>query len=76
MSSIVHARLDAETRRILEVLRRRTGWNDSEIVRRALRALDGSMVRPGRREIVGVGRFESGIPDLGSDEGHLEGFGR
>jgi hypothetical protein len=72
---IVHARLDADTRRILERLRRKTGLRDSELIRRALRALDETAVgRPPR--IVGVGEFSSGVGDLASNKRHLEGFGR
>jgi hypothetical protein len=74
---IVHARLDPESRRILDRLRRRTGLNDSEIVRRALRALAGMELAPKRRpRAIGLGKFESGVPDLGSNAAHFEGFGR
>ena len=76
MSEIVHARLDAETSKLLARLRRRFGWRDSEIVRRGIRALAGSETPPRTRKIVGVGRFESGVDDLGSNEEHLAGFGR
>lgn len=74
-SAIVHARLDADTQRILERLRRRTGLRDSELIRRALRALDAAAV-PGASRIVGVGKFASGIGDLASNKRHLDGFGR
>ncbi len=74
-TSIVHARLDADTQRILERLRRRTGLRDSELIRRALRALDDTVV-PGSSRIVGIGKFSSGVGDLASNKRHLEGFGR
>ncbi len=76
MSKIVHARLDDDSRKVLSRLRRHTGWNDSEIVRRGIRALAGLTLTPARKDIVGLGAFESGVPDLGSNEEHLEGFGR
>jgi hypothetical protein len=73
--TIVHARLDPETRRILERLRRRTGQRDSTLIRRALRALDAAELRLGARRIVGLGAFASGVDDLGSNDEHLRGFG-
>lgn len=76
MSDIVHARLDPETRRLLERLRRRFGWNDSETVRRALRAFAEAELPGRRRPVVGLGAFASGIDDLGSNPDHLDGFGR
>lgn len=76
VGEIVHARLDAATRRLLARLRRQLGCNDSEIVRRAIRTLaDAELPRRGR-PIIGVGQFESGYDDLGSNEEHLDGFGR
>lgn len=74
--AIVHARLDPETRRLLSRLRRRTRLGDSEILRRAIRALATEELKPHARRIVGVGRFASGKPDLGSNRSHLAGFGR
>jgi len=76
MSDIVHARLDPETQRLLARLRRQLGLNDSEIVRRAVRALAESELPRRRRPIIGLGEFESGGDDLGSNEDHLDGFGR
>jgi hypothetical protein len=73
---IVHARLDPETKRLLSRLRRRTRLGDSEIVRRAIRALAEVELRPSRPRIARVGAFASGVPDLGSNEKHLQGFGR
>jgi hypothetical protein len=73
---IVHARLDAETKRLLVRLRRRMRVGDSELVRRAIRALADAELRPRASRLVGVGRFASGIDDLASNPEHLEGFGR
>lgn len=74
---IVHARLDAETGSLLERLRRQTGLQDSELVRRAIRALARRTTAAAPRvEIVGVGAFASGVSDLGSSKAHLAGFGR
>lgn len=78
MTDIVHARLDENTRRILRRLKRRYGWSDSEVVRQGIRALSDAESTPQDRcnQIAGLGKFESGIPDLGSNKVHLRNFGR
>ena len=78
MTDIVHARLDEATRKILRRLKRRYGWSDSEVVRQGIRALNESEMTPQDRckQIVGLGKFESGVPDLGSNKDHLRDFGR
>jgi hypothetical protein len=76
MGKIVHARIDDETRKLVEQVRRQTGWPESEIVRRAIKALACVTVAPGRRKVIGQGRFASSVADLGSNKKHLDGFGR
>lgn len=79
MSDIVHARLDEKTRRIMRRLQRRHGWSDSEIVRNGIRALgDRELLPPGKGavRITGLGKFASGVDDLGSNKKHLDDFGR
>jgi hypothetical protein len=76
VSDLVHARLDPETAELLARLRRRFGWTDSEVVRRGIRALSDAQLPARRRAIIGLGEFESGVDDLGSNREHLEGFGR
>jgi hypothetical protein len=72
---LIHARLDPATARVLRDLQRQLGWNGSRIVREGIKSLSG-LVSPGhRRRIIGLGKFESGIPDLGSNKAHLKGFG-
>jgi hypothetical protein len=75
MSRVIHARLDAETERMLRRLERRFGWTDSQVVREGIKVLNGLLAR-GPRRVIGLGRFSSGIPDLGSNKAHLKGFGR
>lgn len=75
MSRMIHARLDAETERMLRRLEQRLGWTDSQVVREGIKVLNGLTAR-GRRRVMGLGRFCSGIPDLGSNKNHLKGFGR
>ena len=76
MSRVIHARIDEETDKTLKELRRRLGWNDSNIVREGIKALSFMLVPTRGRRVVGLGLFESGIPDLGSNSEHLEGFGQ
>ena len=76
MPRIIHARLDSRTEKLLLDLERRLGWNDSKIIREGIKVLDSLLVSRGPRRIHGLGRFRSGIPDLGSNKAHLEGFGR
>jgi hypothetical protein len=76
MAKVVQARLDDETDGILKDLRRRTGLSDSELVRRGVRSLAALSPYASGVRFVGIGRFSSGVRDLGSNKGHLEGFGR
>ena len=76
MSRIIHARLDVQTERLLRQLERRLGWNDSQVVREGIKALNVLLVPKRSRQIVGLGRFRSGIRDFGSNKAHLRGFGR
>jgi hypothetical protein len=75
MAKIVQARLDQDSEALLQRLRRRTGLSESALVRRGLALLEASE-RRGRSRIVGLGKFESGRRDLGSNKRHLRGFGR
>jgi hypothetical protein len=76
MARIIHARLDEHTERLLRDLERRFGWSDSQVVREGTKALNVLLVPRRTRQIVGLGRFRSGVPDRGSNKAHLEGFGR
>jgi hypothetical protein len=76
MSRIIHARLDVQTERLLREIERRLGWNDSQVVREGIKALNVVLGPRRPRQIVGLGRFRSGIRDLGSNKVHLKGFGR
>ena len=76
MGSAIQARLDDRSRKRLAVLVRELGWSPSQIVREGLRVLEASYLRRKKRGIIGLGRFCSGVPDLGSNKKHLRGFGR
>lgn len=58
------------------MLVRELGWTPSQVVREGLRALEASYLRRKKRGVIGLGRFCSGVPDLGSNKKHLRGFGR
>jgi hypothetical protein len=74
MSRMIHARLDPDTERMLRRLEQHFGWSDSQVVREGIKILNGLTLR-GRSRVVGMGRFSSGLPDLGSNKSHLKGFG-
>ena len=76
MSSIVQARLDPETKKMLEGLVHRLGWTQSQVVREGVRLLAACRPASPKRRIIGIGRVDSGIPDLGSNKKHLKDFGR
>jgi hypothetical protein len=75
MQRTVQARLDRESQLVLARLVRNWGWSPSRVVREGLRLLSAAQEGTGKK-VVGVGKFSSGIPDLGSNKKHLRGFGR
>lgn len=75
MKTSVQARLDPESQVALEVLERRHGWSASRAVREGLHLLMRQQSGSAARKMIGVGMFDSGIPDLGSNKKYLEGFG-
>jgi hypothetical protein len=76
MKANVQARLDRRSQLALQRLVRRLSWNPSRVVREGLGLLAACYGTPPRKKVVGVGRFASGLPDLGSNKKHLEGFGQ
>ena len=72
----VQARLDDESKKIMEQLMKRTGWSPSQVVREGLRMLAACRLGKTHPRIVGLGKFDSGIQDLGSNKDRLKGFGR
>jgi hypothetical protein len=50
------------------------GVSPSMVVREGIRLL--AATQPKGRKIAGLGKFSSGVPDLGSNKKHLRGFGR
>jgi hypothetical protein len=76
MRSAIQARLDGRSVRRLAVLVRELGWTPSRVVREGLRVLEASYLRKKKQGIIGLGKFRSGVPDLGSNKKHLRDFGR
>jgi hypothetical protein len=76
MRSIVQARLDDHSRRTLAKLVKQLGWSPSKVVREGMSLLAACHLKNGRRRIIGLGKFASDVPDLGSNKAHLRDFGR
>jgi hypothetical protein len=76
MRFAIQARLDDRSRKRLAVLVRELGWSPSQVVREGLRVLEASYLREKKQGVIGLGKFRSGITDLGSNKKHLRGFGR
>jgi len=76
MGMSVQARLDQESLRALQKLTKQLGWSPSKAVREGLRLLAAARLSAGQRTIIGLGKFKSGISDLGSNKAHLDGFGQ
>lgn len=75
MKNLVQARLDPGAQRDLEQLVQRLGWSPSQVVREGIRLVAACHPAPKRPRIAGLGKFSSGISDLGSNKRHLKGFG-
>jgi hypothetical protein len=67
--------LDSDSQRLLERLAGDLGWSPSRVVQEALRLLGACHGRPPRK-IVGMGKFRSGVGNLGSSKARLKNFGR
>ncbi|MEP7353507.1 MAG: hypothetical protein ABI824_09785 [Acidobacteriota bacterium] len=76
MANTIQARLDADEQQILQRLQRELGLSPSQAVREGLKLLNASHPPRQAPRVIGLGKFDSGISDLGSNKKHLEGFGR
>ena len=76
MKASVQARLDDESQAALDGLVRRLGLTPSQVVREGILLMDKQHAKPVRRKVIGMGEFDSGITDLGSNKAHLESYGR
>jgi hypothetical protein len=55
---------------------RRTGWSQSRVVREAVKLLAKHYGLSPTKEVIGVGRFASGLSDQASNKNYLRGLGR
>lgn len=76
MANAIQARLDERSRKRLAALVKELGWTPSQVVREGLRVLEVNYLRRKRRGIIGLGKFKSGISDLGANKNYLRDFGR
>ncbi len=77
VGKIIQARINDETEEMLEILKKQ-GFSESKAIREGIKLLSLTVVQKQRSksEIVGLGKFESKVEDLGSNKKHLRGFGR
>jgi hypothetical protein len=76
MTSIVQARLDDKSKKTLVALSRALGWSRSEVLREGLRIFESGYLRRKKRGVIGLGKFRSGVTDLGSNKKPLRDFGK
>ena len=76
MKASIQARLDPASQKRLTQLVKQLGWSPSRVVREGLLLLAACHIRRGPRKIIGLGKFASGIPDLGSNKEHMKDFGK
>lgn len=76
MGKIIHARLDDETSEMLRDLVAKLESSESHVIREALKHFAATVPTGGKKKIIGLARFKSGVSDLGSNKRHLSGFGK
>jgi len=76
MNTVVQARFDEEAQEALGRLLRENGWTVSKALREGVLSLAGQSEKPKPIKIIGLGKYDSGISDLGSNKKHLAGLGR
>jgi len=75
MKTSVQARLDEESQAALELVVRRHGWSTSRAVREGLHLLVRQHSGSAATKMIGIGIFDSGVTDGGSNKKYLEGLG-
>ena len=75
MTKIVQARLGDESVKYLKILKD-DGYSESEAIREGIKLLSLTVIgKKANKTIIGLGQFQSGVKDLGSNKKHLRGFG-
>jgi hypothetical protein len=75
MATKVSVRLDNESRQLLEDLKLRLGWSYSKIVREGILLLAAEYGFYEPKKIIGIGAFDSGIPDPATNKAYLKDLG-
>lgn len=74
MAITLQARLDPRTAKTLARLRKQTGLSDSELARRGIEAL-AKELDDDLPVLLGLGKHDSGVPDLATNPKYMKGFG-
>ena len=69
-------RLDQKSQRTLDRLVKHLGWSRSKVVQESVRLLAACRLPRSSQRVIGMGEFDSGIGDLGSNKAHLQHFGQ
>jgi hypothetical protein len=76
MITTLEARLDRRSQVLLDRLVRCTGWSASRVVREGVKLLTARYRLSPTKQVIGLGRFASGLSDQGSNKKHLKSIGR
>jgi len=75
MGAVVQTRVDEETKAELEKVAQQQGKSVSDLVREGIRVVVNQHSSSRRRKWIGVGKHDSGVPDLSTNPKYMEGFG-
>jgi hypothetical protein len=75
VGTVVQTRLDHETQSLLDRLVNEAGLTTSEVLRKGIKLVAATELPQRRRGLIGVGMYDSGIPDLATNKKHMEDFG-
>jgi hypothetical protein len=75
MGSSVQVRLDDETEAALKRIASAEGWTTSEALRFCIHQVDRQRGAKRRQRLIGIGEFDSGIPDLATNKKYLDDLG-
>jgi len=75
MGAVVQTRLDEEMKAALESAARQQGKSVSDLVREGIEVIVSRHSASPRRKWIGVGTYDTGIPDLSTNPKYMEGFG-
>jgi hypothetical protein len=77
VKTTVQARLDEEAQQALETLTVSLGMTPSEVVRVSLCHMLSAQMTPFEKppKFIGIGKFDSGLPDLATNKKYMEDFG-